>query len=219
MTAAMLGCTTLAHVDVADPEQSWPLRERSPTDLDWLKLSTGKKEAWAIADLSRPDSSLRHLFQNSAIDDFVIRTSDQEAFAALPAELVQMCNLDSSSTSERNPYHTAAASVGRLVPLKSCCENMLKYFTFLLLMTSEFQSLLDARDMRAVVIMLWYQSLLGDGDDIRWFFRKRTLVECESMIYYLERHYSHVPEMAKLLEFPKRVRFGKSGGSALKQWT
>jgi len=213
LTAVMLGCTAIAHDDVMDPEQSWPLKSRSPTDLDWLKLSVGKKHVWIIADLSRPDSSLRHLFHNTATDQFVISTSDQEAFRALPTEMVQLCNLDSSSTPERNPYHAPAASVGRLIPVKSCQDNILKYFTFLGQMTPEYQQLLDARDPRAVVIMLWYQTLLGAGEDIQWYAKKRTVVETEAMIYYLERYCSHIPGMDKLLEFPKRLRFSKAVGA------
>src|SRR5690242_8324030 len=45
IAAAMLGCTTLAHLDANDPQHCWPLKDASsPSDLDWLKLSNGKKE-------------------------------------------------------------------------------------------------------------------------------------------------------------------------------
>lgn len=208
MTAAMLGCTTLAHVDSLDPEQSWPLNDPSPMDLAWLKLSNGKKEAWAIADLSRPDSTLRSFVTGPAIDDFVIKTTDLEAFKALPNEMVELCGLNSFSTPESNPYHGSAAGLGRLVPVESCQENILKFFAFLGQMTPEFQRLLEIRDPLAVLIMLWYQTLLGAGNGAQWYTKKRTLVETEAMIYYLERYHSHVPNMAKLLEFPKRIRFG-----------
>lgn len=213
LTAVMLGCTALAHTDVVDPEQCWPLNDPSPMDLYWLKLSTGKKEAWAIADLSRPDSSLRRLFYNIATDDFFIRTSDQEAFKALPPEMVELCNLNSSSTPEHNPYHAPAACLGRLVSTKSCQDNMLKYFTFIVRMTPDFQRLLEIRDPRAVLLMLWYQTLLGAGQHAQWYTKKRTVVEAEAMIYYLELHHSQIPGMDKLLEFPRRTRFAKDVGA------
>lgn len=212
LAAVMLGCTALAYTDVVDPEQSWPLNDPSPMDLDWLKLSSGKKEAWVIADLSRPDSSLRQLFYNSTTDDFVIKTSDKDAFKALPSEMVELCNLSSSSTPETNPYHTVAACIGRLVPIESCQENILKYFTFVVQMTPNFQHLLEIRDPRAVLLMLWYQTLFSAGEDTQWYTRKRTVVETEAMIYYLERHHSRIPGMGKLLEFPKRIRFSKAVG-------
>jgi hypothetical protein len=211
LTAVMVGCTSLAHLDIVDPEQSWPLKSPSPMDFDWVKLSNGKKEAWVIADVSRPDSSLRHLYSNSAIDDFVIRTTDQEAFKALPPEMVELCNLNTSSTPENNPYHVAAASIGRLTAVKGCQDNILKYFHFLGTMMSEFQHLLQTKDPRAVLLMLWYQTLMG-ADGAQWYTKKRTLVETEAMIYYLERYHSHVSGMDKLLEFPKRARFAKAVG-------
>ncbi|OIW32662.1 hypothetical protein CONLIGDRAFT_712938 [Coniochaeta ligniaria NRRL 30616] len=213
MTAALLGCTTLAHIDAVDPEQSWPLKASSPMDLDWLKLSNGKKHAWVIADLSRPDSTLRSFVVQTAIDDFVIKTTDQAAFKALPREMTELCNLNSSSTPENNPYHVAGACVGRLVHIKSCQDNILKFFTFLGQMTPAFQHLLEIRDPRAVLIMLWYQCLLGAGSEAQWYTKKRTVVETEAMIYYLERYHSHVPDMDKLLAFPKRARFGKGLGA------
>lgn len=213
MAAAMLGCTTVAHVDAVDPEQAWPLKDPSPTDLDWLKISNGKKEAWIIADLSRPDSSLRSFVTQTAIDHFVIKTADQEAFRALPHELAELCNLDACSTPENNPYHIPGACLGRLVPIKSCQDNILKFFTFMAQMTPEFLHLLEVRDPRAVLIMLWYQTLLGAGDNAQWYTKKRTVVETEAMICYLERHHGSVPNMGRLLEFPRRIRFGRGLGA------
>lgn len=212
LASVMLGCTILAHVDAVDPEQSWPLKPPSPTDLDWLKLSNGKKEAWRIADLSRPESCLRSLYTKVATDDFVTKTTDQQAFEALPPEMVELCALDPSSTPENNPYHVPAASIGRLLPVKSCQDNILKFFTFLGQMTPGFQRLLEMRDPRAVLVMLWYQTLLGAGQDVQWYVKKRTVVETEAMIYFLERYHGHIHGMDKLLDFPRRTRFGRGVG-------
>ncbi|KAB5576205.1 hypothetical protein GE09DRAFT_1215916 [Coniochaeta sp. 2T2.1] len=207
MTAAMLGCTTLAHVDAMDPELSWPLKKPDHTDLQWLSLSHGKNEAWVIANVSRADSSLRAFAKGLAVDDFVIKTTDEEALKALPEEMTLLC-----SSPE---YHNAVAMLGRLLPVKSCQDNILKFFALLGHMTSEFQQLLRQREPRAVLIMLWYQTLLGAGNDVQWYTRKRTMVETEAMICYLERYHSHVPGMDKLLDFPKRARWARGPVSSM----
>jgi hypothetical protein len=205
IASALLGCTTLAHMDADDPEEAWPLKEPSATDLNWLKLSTGKKASWRIADLSRPDSALHSFLTNSAVDDFVIRTTDLEAFKILPPELSELCGLGPHSTPEDNPYHAVGAVLGRLLAIENDQENVLKFFTFLSHMPPEYQQLLDVKDPRAILIMLWYQAQLGYGRGVQWWAIKRTIMEGEAMIRYLERYHSDLPNIDKLLEYPKRV--------------
>jgi hypothetical protein len=204
VAAVLLGCSTIAQVDGDRPQEVWPLKSPSPNDLDWLKISWGKKEAWRIADIYRPDSTLRGLQYNRVPDDFLSVPSDREVFRNLPQELTMFCGLGPKSTAATNPCHIPGSILARLVPLENNWENILKFLTFLGHMPLDFRTLLEEKDPRALVIMLWYQALWLGSE--QWWMRRRCVLETEAIIIYLERHHGDAPYLQKMLEFPKVAR-------------
>ncbi|RSM04176.1 hypothetical protein CEP52_006990 [Fusarium oligoseptatum] len=60
-SSVLLGASALALVDVQDVEGVWPLKVPDILDLDWLKMSEGKKVAWALADPTREESIYHEL--------------------------------------------------------------------------------------------------------------------------------------------------------------
>jgi hypothetical protein len=209
VAAVLLGCSMLAQVDVNTPEQAWPLKNPSPTDLDWLKISWGKKEAWRIADIYRPDSSLRELQCSHGPDDFLSVPSDQEVFRNLPQELAMFCGLGVNSNSAANPCHVPGSILARLVSMENNRQNMLRFLAFLGHMPLDFRTLLEAKDPRALVIMLWYQTLWLGSE--QWWMRKRCELETVAIVLYLERYHSDLPHLQEMLEFPKTIRMSTKG--------
>ncbi|RFN46781.1 sterol regulatory element-binding protein ecm22 [Fusarium flagelliforme] len=53
---ALLGAASFALIDVQSVDNVWPLKESDPLDLDWLKMSDGKK-----VRLNRRDKPLPHI--------------------------------------------------------------------------------------------------------------------------------------------------------------
>ena len=51
--AGLLGALSFASSPATTPEEAWPLKLDSPSDLDWLKMTEGKKAIWRIADPMR----------------------------------------------------------------------------------------------------------------------------------------------------------------------
>lgn len=51
--AGLLGALALSSISATTPEEAWPLKQTSPSDLDWLKMCEGKREIWKIADPRR----------------------------------------------------------------------------------------------------------------------------------------------------------------------
>lgn len=204
IAAVLLGCSTIAHVDGDTPEQVWPLKRPSSADLDWLKISWGKKEAWRIADIYRPDSTLRELQYNRIPDDFLSVPSDQEVFRNLPRQMALFCGLSPESTPATNPCHVPGAIVARLVPLENNWGNILRSLTFLGHMPLDFRTLLEAKDPRALVILLWYETLWLGAD--QWWMKTRCFRQTEAIMIYLERHHGDIPHLQEILEVPRAAR-------------
>lgn len=200
ITSVILGCTTLGQVVGETPEDVWPLNSPSHTDLDWVKLGEGKKAVWRITDPSRPDSVLRPLAAKHH-DGFMTRPADQEAFKALPPELVELCGLGEDASPEANPFYTPGAMLGRVMPVEFSDETFLKFMTFMTAMPREFRDLLEAKDHRAILIMAYFVAKMRGPSP--WWSGRRLQLECEAMCRYLARFYGHIPHMEKLLEFPR----------------
>lgn len=58
---ALLGAASFALLDVQSVDNVWPLKEFDPLDLDWLKMSDGKKVVWNLADPTRQESIFHEL--------------------------------------------------------------------------------------------------------------------------------------------------------------
>jgi hypothetical protein len=63
-SAALLGAIAFASFEAITPEEAWPLKPDCSSDLDWLKMSDGKKAVYKITDPTRPDS----IFTKYSID-------------------------------------------------------------------------------------------------------------------------------------------------------
>jgi len=59
--AALLGVITFCHIEAKTPEEVWPLKPSSSLDLNWVKMSDGKKEVWKITQPLRADSIFQPL--------------------------------------------------------------------------------------------------------------------------------------------------------------
>jgi hypothetical protein len=131
----------MANLDEDDPEAVWPLKASSPSDLDWLRMSQGKKAVWQIANfVGRPDSPLYGTvleFSRPPQNDeekFLIAllwatkmgsASPEQtdlaakhasaAFSGLPPELASYCELDDQANHLNNPYFIPGVLVGSLM--------------------------------------------------------------------------------------------------------
>ncbi|KAK3935354.1 hypothetical protein QBC46DRAFT_323547 [Diplogelasinospora grovesii] len=200
VASTIVGCTTLAQMEGDTPEDVWPLTS-SPCDLDWLKMSDGKREIWRIADLRRPDSALRDL-AHAPSDNFMIKISDREALKILPPEMLELLELnDASASADNNVYYTQAAIMGRLLPMTVASSNLLMFLTFLSHMPARFKTLLEQRDARALLLLAYFEAKVSEHG--QWWWWKRATLEGQAICLYLERYHSSIPQLEPLLAFPK----------------
>jgi hypothetical protein len=91
-TAALIGTITCASIEATTPEEAWPLRPPGPSDLDWLKMCSGKMVIWKIANPSRPDS----VFRSTNLEYMTESLSPvaQCGVEGIPVEFIQLCGLN-----------------------------------------------------------------------------------------------------------------------------
>ena len=197
-TALLLGVVTFASCDASRPEEAWPPRASDPSDLDWLRLVKGKSIIWDIADPLRKDSIFRPMAKEFAeIKSPLPRVGTD----GLSQSLVDLCALESSSTSDSSPYWTAAHVLTQLQNLSSneiTVPRMLSFFGHL---QPSFKTLLRQKDPVALVLLaLWY----ARASIKVWWIERRAQVEYEAIYLYLERYHSSNTNIRRLL--PRNFR-------------
>src|SRR6201992_1574404 len=53
-TAGTLAILTFSSINACFPEESWPLSAPDSSDLEWLRLGTGKMALWHLVNPLRP---------------------------------------------------------------------------------------------------------------------------------------------------------------------
>ncbi|KAK3670097.1 hypothetical protein LTR78_010037 [Recurvomyces mirabilis] len=200
--AALLGAITIAAVDAKTAEGSWPLKAAAPQDLDWLRMSDGKKEVWRLADPLREDSIWRPalMYQFDKDPPALARRPELKAFVPV---LTRLCGYDSTSDGTGNPYHTATSIVIRLLPIQCTHSTILYFLSFIGHMEPEFKDRLHQKDERALLLLAWWYAKMLDYPS--WWLQRRANLECKSLCIYLSRRYMMTTDVGKLLEFPKMM--------------
>jgi hypothetical protein len=190
-TAALIGTNVFAYVEapVDDVSQAWPLKPADPNDLDWLRLTDGKKAIWKIAQPAREDSiwsyaAREHAFEHAYPEDTC------SPFSAVPADLKRLFGIDDDSTLQNNPYYLPALILVRL-PDKGPPrrENLLHYLHFLAYMTPGYKDLLERKDPRALLLLRWWFKLVEESE--LWWLKKRAVVEGRAVQVWLESYWKH----------------------------
>lgn len=203
LASVLLGATTIGNVEAATPQDAWPLKTPSPDDLDWIRMSEGKKVVWEMADLSRPDSCLR-MFSILAHHEMEFPDPKPKLFASLPHELVDFVSRQGDPTQADSPYRTAMMILNRLWHLKCDHSSIILYFNFLLRMETGFKSLLHVKDPAALVVLAYWYARICEYY-YGWFIWRRAVLECQAICLYLEKLYPDLPNLEKILEVPKKA--------------
>lgn len=196
---ALLGAASFALIDVESVDNVWPLKESDPLDLDWLKMSDGKKVVWHLADPARKDSIFHELLvEREGLPDGT-KPIPQDA---LPAVFYTTFNLN-ASTVETNPYHISCSLLAQLLPREITDNNIVQFLSFLTQLDPRYRKLLEEKDPRAMILLAWWYTKAAAHSS--WWMQRRSLVEGQAICIYLERYCSHVEGIKELVEFPKSV--------------
>ncbi|WPH01150.1 Hypothetical protein R9X50_00398500 [Acrodontium crateriforme] len=200
--AAILGCITIASIEATCAEESWPYRAPDPTDLDWLRMSEGKKEVWRICDPLRPDS-----VWSEAIGYELNRHGDvpevpqRPELDALHPFLIKIYDFDESAHANGDPYHTATSILTRVLGIPCNHSTILYFMSFIGHMDPAYIELLQQKDPRALLLLAWWWAKMCDYPV--WWLHRRAKLECRAICLYLERDHSQEGEVIKLLQYAK----------------
>ncbi|KAF5248189.1 hypothetical protein FAUST_372 [Fusarium austroamericanum] len=179
---ALLGAASFALLDVQSVDNVWPLKESDPLDLDWLKMSDGKKVVWNLADPTRQESIFHELLaEKTSMPDGTKEIPPD----VLPSIFYSVFNLDASSSVSTNPYHTAASLLAQLLPREITDNTVIQFLSFLTQLDPRFRKLLEEKDPRAIVLLAW------------WYTKAAV-----HSSWWMQRH---VEGICELVKFPKRV--------------
>jgi hypothetical protein len=185
-TAALIGSNVFAYVEAPDYEQSWPLKPSEPSDLDWLKLSDGKKAIWKLADPTREDSKFNIIAKEQKAS-IVPKWIQENNIDIIAPDARRLFNIDDTSTIGNNPYHLPALLLSHLQYEPPTHENLLDFLYFMGSLSPEFQNLLTIKNPRALLLLRWWFKRLETSD--LWWLTRRATVEGGATQIWLERWY------------------------------
>lgn len=206
-TGALLGTASMAYIESSDPAHAWPLKAPDPNDLNWLKLSEGKRAVWQIADPTRPDSMFHSLGKNMnhlSRPDWVLHPD----YSSVPPRLARLFDITPEDTVESNIYYLPLLCVQHTELLMLTHELILPFIRFLLYMTPEFRALLELKDPRALLLLLWWFRRVEGGQADLWWMTRRAKIEGKAIEIWLERWYGGEEGLMQMFE---RVKGGAGG--------
>ncbi|KAF2445532.1 hypothetical protein P171DRAFT_411442 [Karstenula rhodostoma CBS 690.94] len=206
-TGALLGTASMAYIESSDPAQAWPLKPPDPNDLNWLKLNEGKRAVWEIADPSRPESmfySLGKHMNHLQRPDWVANPD----FSSVPPRLAKLFDITEQDSVESNIYYLPLLCVQHTQLLSLTHGFVLPFIRFLLYMTPEFRALLELKDPRAMLLLLWWFRRVEAGHAELWWMTRRAKIEGRAIEIWLERWYGGEEGLMQMFE---RLRGGAVG--------
>jgi len=198
-TAALLGVIALSSIDATTPEEAWPLKPASPSDLDWLRMSQGKKAIWKIANPFREDSVF-HPMSNGFHQTNMFAMEPLPGQGIMLSALADLCNLHDSPIPESNPYYRAVHSLVPLLDMQFDESTIVRFLSFISHFTPEFHALLLQKDPRALLLLAYWYAKVGKT---QWWIAYRAHIECQAICIYLDRYHADNTALQKLLHFPK----------------
>ncbi|KAJ5217625.1 uncharacterized protein N7469_011250 [Penicillium citrinum] len=192
-TAAALAILSFSSPDAKKPEESWPLKVSKEADLNWLRMSKGKNSLWNMVNPLREDSIF-----NIMTEAFTQMFSPlpEMGTEGIPGNLIDICQLDDSSTVESNPYFCAAHAVSRLLDIPDDEMSTGNTQIFTMSLHAAFEELLRRRDPVALLLLyLWYCKA---GRSI-WWIGLRARVESPSICAYLQIYHKDNSQIQAVL--------------------
>lgn len=201
LCAGFLGALAFSSIEARTPEEAWPLKPDSPSDLDWLKLSEGKKAIWTITDPMRSDS----LF-SSACPNFMQFASSPFSVSELqklPPEIIQICHLDEASSPVNNPYLATATFLAQTIDLECNPHTIGVFLSFFGCMHPDYKQLLIQKDPGALVLLAYWYAKMCQCQ--QWWIRRRACSECQAICIYLTRYHGDDGDILTAIRYPEMI--------------
>ncbi|MCJ1472113.1 hypothetical protein MMC13_000760 [Lambiella insularis] len=200
--AGLLGALTCSSIHAKTPEEAWPLKQSSSSDLDWLKMSEGKKAIWKIADPLRPDSVFHRVAPDFSQYASVSLSSMAE-LQKLPPELLQLCKLDDASKLEHNPYLVSASFLAQTINIECNSQTVGIFLSFFGCMHEDYRLLLAEKDPCAMLLLAYWYAKVSQCQ--QWWLWPRAYLECQSICRYLTCYHGNDSNILSAVRYPETI--------------
>jgi hypothetical protein len=181
--AGSLGILTFSSMNPGTLEETWPLGPPDSSDLEWLRIGTGKMALWQLVDPMRPGSVFRTM---SATFASLHQPPPAQGTEGVSVDLAQLCGLDESSTGENNPYFAVAHGLSLLLEMPKGEVGLGAVLMVSRHMHNEFTSRLEKKDPIALLLLcLWYTR----ARESKWWIDLRARYELPAICTYLQRYH------------------------------
>ncbi|KAJ5723148.1 hypothetical protein N7488_001183, partial [Penicillium malachiteum] len=182
-TTGTLSILAFASINAVSKTHAWPLGPTDCSNLEWLRLGSGKISLWNLVDPLRPGSALRVMIET------LIRMRKPlpiRCIEGVPEDLVQLCELDETSTEQTNVYFTVVHSLSRVLDIPQ--ENVALGDALMVSnhMHNKFEDRLRDKDPVGLLLLsLWY----AKARRVRWWIDFRARFELPAICNYLQRYH------------------------------
>ncbi|KAE8445418.1 hypothetical protein EG329_013431 [Mollisiaceae sp. DMI_Dod_QoI] len=203
-TAAFLGILAINYVEARTPEENWPFATPSSLDLNWLRMSEGKKEIWKDGKAFMEGSDFRILaIEQQGSYQPGLAYSSEKGLGALPPDLLAYFNLVEGSDLVENPYYASVYTLAQTWNTSSMTTIVVNYLFYITNMEPRYKRLLERKDPRAMLLLAYWNRMVAQTK--HWVVFRRAVIECESICLYLEKIFLGDQGLQSLLEYPKGV--------------
>ncbi|KAJ5547107.1 hypothetical protein N7494_004692 [Penicillium frequentans] len=202
-TAAILWTISFCHIEARTSQEAWPLNSTSSSDLNWLRMNSGKEQIWKVTQSYRPDPVSKTLASMRTHEMLTAPyNNNNTVLNNIPPAFIRLFNLanyDSPQDDSIDPHYTVGVQVAQ-VAFVDCpiYVTILSFVSFVSGISSEVKGLLEEKDPRMLLALaLWYAKLYQVGI---WWMSRRLLLEGQAIRIYLKRFFSHDADIQAVLE-------------------
>lgn len=194
--AALLGAMSFANINVSTHQEAWPLKAPSESDLDWLRMTDGKKVVWQLVDPMREGSIIREAWQQMSSP----RSAAEPGLAASPTS-AELCGLRECAAGEENACRNAASILIPLVAIECNHSTIAQYLSFFSHTEPEFKRLLVEKDPVALLLLAYWFARMCQYK--QWWIQPRAVLECQAICVFLNKRHGDKDGIKSLLQFPR----------------
>ena len=185
-----------------DHQSDWPLTPPA-LDFTWLRLCEAKRLAAALTNPLREDSQVRDM-----ASEVMVHIAEMERVvaiqppgpSALPDALTQFLQFHFY---QNDLYHTAVLGLSEIYRLSVRQESFLQHLSFLSILVADFRRLLELRDAKALLILLYWHVRTCE---LRiWWMWKHAWTEGTAICKFLSGVWESLPELLTLLTYPRAM--------------
>lgn len=140
---------------------------------------------------------------NSASERDVMAFEGVMATGVLPLLLLDWLEIDDTSGPESNVYYVSASILSHLIPDPCNPSTVLRFLVFNGAINEPFRNLLERKDPRALILMVYFYAKVCVYED--WWLNRRAKVEGEAICLFLEIFHADNQTIQDLLAYPRAV--------------